>query len=67
MFREVLFDRAREQSESDIDRPELGIAAASATHDRSSDAHLNIHQSDDKPKSMDYEESGPTLHASPTP
>jgi hypothetical protein len=65
-FREGHPDRVCEQSESDRDRPELAIAAAAVTPDRSSDAQLNIHQPVDEPESMDYEESGPTLRTSPT-
>jgi hypothetical protein len=67
MFGEGHPDRAREQSESDIDRPELAIATASVTPDRSSDAQLEHPSTDDEPESMDYEESGPTLRTSPTP
>jgi hypothetical protein len=60
-------DSACDQSESDRDRPELEIVAVVETLDRSSNTQLNIHQPIDEPKSMDYEESEPTLRTSPTP
>lgn len=65
MFGEGHLDRARKQSESNIDQPELAIVVALVTPDRSSDAQLNIHQPNDEPKSMDYEESRPSLCTSP--
>jgi hypothetical protein len=63
-------DRAREQSESEMNRPELEITTAAMTPERSSDvelieARLNAYQPEDEPESMDYEESGPMIHTSP--
>jgi hypothetical protein len=65
-------DKECEHSESETNRPDLAITTATVTPDRSSDvefieARLNSYQPKDKPESMDYEESGPTIHTSPVP
>lgn len=70
MFGEGQPDRAREQSESEINRLELAITVVAATPDRRSDAQLiearmNSYQPEDQPESMDYEESGPMIRSSP--
>jgi hypothetical protein len=63
-------DRACEQSESDMNRPDLEITTVATTPDRSNEvqlieASMGTHQLEDQPKSMDYEDSGPTICTPP--
>jgi hypothetical protein len=70
MIREGHPDRVCEQSESEINRPEMEITTVAVTPDRRSDAQLiearmNSYQLEDQPESMDYEDSGPMICSSP--
>jgi hypothetical protein len=65
-------DRAHEQSQSEMNRPELEITTVVVTPDIRSDIQLiedrrNSYQLEDKPHSMDYEYSGPNIRSSLIP
>jgi hypothetical protein len=72
MIKEGKTDKECEHSESETNRLDLAITTTTVTPDRSSDVEfietrLNSYKLKDGTESMDYEESGPTIHTSPVP